>query len=78
MKLYRHPQLATHWFAFDLKIGWVTFPAEVGGWRKRQPAQDIDLIGVQEVPIRLGFNTGIPGAAESVAWSSGSDLEVAA
>jgi len=52
------------WFAFDPEGGWVIFPAEVGGWKKRQP-YDVDLIDMREVPLSRGFNTGIPGAPMS-------------
>jgi hypothetical protein len=53
---------STRWFAFGPNIGWVTFPAEVDGWRKRQPAIGVDRIELCEIPLRMGFNTGIPGA----------------
>ena len=41
------------------------FPAEVGGWQKRQPACGADLLDMREVPLCMGFNTGIPGAPMS-------------
>ena len=78
MKLYRCATYSTHWFACCPELGWVRFPAEVGGWQKRLPAPGIDLKDLSEVPIRLGFNTGIPDATGCVARSSGVDLEVAA
>jgi hypothetical protein len=40
------------------------FPAEVAGWKKRQPYDD-DLMDMREVPLSRGFNTGIPGAPMS-------------
>ena len=43
------------------------FPAEVGGWQKRQPVSGIDPLDLREVPLRMGFNTGIPGAPMSAA-----------
>jgi hypothetical protein len=64
MKLYRSTT-DTRWFAFGPKIGWVIFPAEVGGWQKRQPTRGADLIDICEVPLCMGFNTGIPGAPMS-------------
>ena len=64
MTLYRSTK-DTRWFAFGPKIGWVTFPAEVGGWQKRQATCGPDLIELREVPLRMGFNTGIPGAPSS-------------
>jgi len=53
LKLYRSAKESL-WFAFDSTLGWVTFPAEIDGWRKRKPfgGQTIDLC---EVPLRLGF-----------------------
>ena len=64
MKLYRSTK-DIRWFAFGSKIGWVSFPAEVGGWNKRQPTCGADLIDMREVPVCMGFNTGIPGAPMS-------------
>ena len=61
MKLFRSAKHETRWFAFG-PAGWVIFPAEVGGWEKRKPAIGTDQIDMREVPLRLGFNTGIPGA----------------
>ena len=62
MRLFRSAKHDAHWFASGPKIGWVIFPAEIGGWSKRHPAHRTDLVEVCEVPLRLGFNTGIPGA----------------
>ena len=62
MKLFRSAMYSAHWFAFSPKTGWVMFPAEADGWQKRQPARGIDPLDMQEVPLRMGFNTGIPGA----------------
>lgn len=65
MKLFRSAKHDSRWFAFGPEIGWVMFPSEVGGWHKRRPAHGVDLLDVREVPLRLGFNTGIPGAPTS-------------
>lgn len=62
MKLFRSAKHDTRWFAFGPEIGWVMFPAEVDGWRKGEPARGIDPLDVREVPVRLGFNNGIPGS----------------
>ncbi len=35
MKLFRSASHQTRWFAFGPEIGWVMFPSEVNGWRKR-------------------------------------------
>ena len=64
LKLYRSVK-DIRWFAFGLANGWQSFPAEVGGWRKRQRVSDIVPIDMREVPIRMAFNTGIPGAPMS-------------
>jgi hypothetical protein len=38
------------------------FPGEVGGWQKRRFAGGADPTDMREVPLCMGFNTGIPGA----------------
>jgi hypothetical protein len=75
MRLYRSTKNATQWFAFNPVVGWVMFPAEIGGWQKRQPACRMNRIDIREVPLRLGFNTGIPGAPMFA--SGGSDAAAA-
>src|SRR3954452_14931836 len=40
----------------------VMFPAQVGGWHKRQASNGLNATNLREVPLRMGFNTGIPGA----------------
>jgi hypothetical protein len=62
VRLYRSTKDRTRWFAFGAELGWVTFPAEVAGWQKRQRAIGVDPNDLREVPVRMGFNTGIPGA----------------
>jgi hypothetical protein len=42
------------------------FPAEIDGWQKCQAAGRVDLLDMQEVPLSLGFNTGIPTGSEKV------------
>ena len=46
------------------------FPAEVAGWNKRQPTCGADLIDMREVPLCMGFNTGLPGASMSASAAS--------
>ena len=65
VKLFSSTKYPNRWFAFGPEIGWVMFPAEVGGWQKRQPARGVDPIYMREVPLRMGLNTGIPGAGGS-------------
>jgi hypothetical protein len=74
MKLFRSVKHDTRWFAFGPGIGWVMFPAEVNGWQKRQPARGMDPLSMREVPLGLGFNTGLPGAIKSA--RSGARLRV--
>jgi len=54
------------------------FPAEVDGWQKGQPARGFDPLELREVPLRLGFNTGIPGAPMSARSGARQRLRVAA
>lgn len=58
------------WFAFGPEVGWVMFPAEVDGWKKRKPARGVDPLDMREVPLRMAFNTGIPGAPPLAAGAS--------
>ena len=62
MKLYRNNNYPNRWYAFSPETGWVMFPAAVGGWAKREPARGVDPIQFREVPLRLAFDAGIPGA----------------
>jgi hypothetical protein len=62
MKLARSAKHGAHWFAFGPKVGWVISPGNIGGWGERQPGRRaLNPVEVREV-LRLGFNTGIPGA----------------
>ena len=78
VKLYRSAKDSGRWFAFGPKIGWVMFPAEVDGWQKRQRARGMAPIDLHEVPIRMGFNTGIPGAPTLGAGASAIALTLVA
>ena len=64
LKLYRSVRDIL-WFSFGPDAGWVMFPPEVGGWYKRQAASGVDPTDMREVPLRMAFNTGIPGAPMS-------------
>jgi hypothetical protein len=66
MKLYRSSEYSSRWFAFSPLTGWLMFPAEIGGWTKRVPAGEIEWLDVREVPLWLGFNTGIIEAAAAL------------
>ena len=66
MKIYRSADYPMHWFAFSIKEQWVRFPAESGGWKRRQPMLSVSIkeLNVRQIPLWLGFNTGIPGAPQ--------------
>jgi hypothetical protein len=60
MKLYRSRNYPNRWFAYSKTTGWVMFPIESDGWRKREPARGIDPIDIREVPVTLALEAGIP------------------
>ena len=60
MKLYCSKNYPNRWYAYSKSTGWVMFPAESGGWAKRQPARGIDPIHIREVAIELAIETGFP------------------
>ena len=62
MKLYRNHNYPTRWYAFGVEIGWVMFPAEAGGWDKREPARGIDPIRFREMPLSMAYDAGVPAA----------------
>jgi hypothetical protein len=62
MKLYRSRMYPTKWFAYSRTTGWVKFPAEAGGWDRREPARGLDPIDLREVPVQLAAAAGIPDA----------------
>jgi hypothetical protein len=64
MKLYRSHKHTTRWYAFQPGTGFLMFPAEAGGWAKRQPARGFDPIDVREVPLSLASETGILGTGD--------------
>ncbi len=58
-RLYRSPRDVQHWFAFSDANGWVSFPAQIGGWAHRRSLGSIAGLELSEVPLRLAFNTGL-------------------
>ena len=64
-RLYRCGRDLEHWFVFEDSVGWVTFPAKVDGWAERRPVQSVHGLDLQEVPLRLSFNTGLADAGHS-------------
>jgi hypothetical protein len=72
MKLYRSTIDSTRWYAFSSTTGWMTFPAQVAGWQRRRHVRGVNRLVMREVPLRMGFNTGIPGAP----MSEGSELRL--
>jgi hypothetical protein len=62
MKLYRSSNYPTRWYAYTPSTGWVMFPAEAGGWTKRQAARGVDPMYLREVTVQQAFDAGIPGS----------------
>lgn len=62
MKRYRSTMYSARWLVFSRKIGWLMFPAEVGGWKKREPARGIGPLEMREIPLSLESKAGIPSA----------------
>jgi hypothetical protein len=60
MKLYRSKFYPNRWYAYSTSTGWVMFPAEAGGWEKRTAARGVDPMYIQEMPLGLASETGIP------------------
>jgi hypothetical protein len=58
-KLYRNTTDPQHWLVFSDDLGWVRFPAKVGGWADCRPICAVARQSLQPVPIRLAFNTGL-------------------
>ncbi len=79
-RLYRCAEFSMHWLACSNLDGWVKFPAEAGGWESRLlvSMDEMKRIQVHEVPLRMGFNTGIPGAPDRARVAKTSPLTTAA
>jgi hypothetical protein len=60
MKLFWSKNRREHWVAFSLETGLVIFPAEMNGWYKRQPANDVLAEELREIPLRVAAGTGMP------------------
>jgi hypothetical protein len=69
MKLYRSRRYPNRWYAHSQATGWVMFPCIPGGWEMRQPARGIDPVDIREVPVRLGFKSGIPESQDDLVLS---------
>ncbi|HUB32016.1 MAG TPA: hypothetical protein VMA31_03270 [Bryobacteraceae bacterium] len=69
MKLYSSRRYPNRWYAHSRATGWVMFPSSPGGWEMRQPARGIDPVDVREVPVRLGFNSGVPESPDQLVLS---------
>ncbi|HEX3747159.1 MAG TPA: hypothetical protein VHW09_24655 [Bryobacteraceae bacterium] len=63
--LYRSARDLEHWYVFDDCTGWVSFPARIDGWSARRPVSAVAGLGLQEVPLWLSFNTGLPYAVRA-------------
>jgi hypothetical protein len=58
-RLYRSPRDLQHWFVFDDAVGWMCFPARIGGWAERRTVRTVSGLELREVPLWLSFNTGL-------------------
>ena len=58
-RLYRSPAESLHWFVWAEDLGWLLFPAKPNGWAERSPAKNVSRQRLQEVPLRMAFNTGL-------------------
>jgi hypothetical protein len=58
-RLYRSAAHPYHWFVYVDDSGWLLFPAKVGGWESRRPANGLDLGELFEAPLWLSFHTGL-------------------
>ena len=65
-RLYRSAKHDNYWIAVVEGLGWMMFPAKANGWEQRQPARGVDPMHLREVPLRLGFGTGMLEAMEDV------------
>ena len=59
IQLYRSPTHPQHWVAWSERSGWLLFPAEFDGWRRRQPYPSVNPLCLQPVPLWLAFSTGL-------------------
>jgi hypothetical protein len=59
IRLYRSPEHLRHWIVWSDRVGWVIFPAQFHGWEERQPYPCVNPARLQQVPLWLGFNTGL-------------------
>ena len=63
-RLFRSPSESLHWFVWTEDLGWFLFPAKLNGWAERCPAKDVSRQRLQQVPLRMAFNTGLIEAFE--------------
>jgi hypothetical protein len=63
-RLYWSADHEKHWIGYTDETGFVVFPAEAEGWKRRVRFYGLDPLRVREVPSRLAFNTGFPVAGE--------------
>jgi hypothetical protein len=61
-RLYKYSNYSSHWVAYTDNEGWTIFPMGSGGWEQRRAAKGLDPLHLRQVPLWMGFNTGMPGA----------------
>ena len=59
IKLYTSAKHPRFWIAYVPGSGWTMFPAQEGGWDKREPARGLDPMHVREVALQLAAKTGL-------------------
>jgi len=59
IKLYTSAKHPRFWIAYIPGSDWTMFPAQDGGWEKREPARGLDPMHVREVALQLAAKTGL-------------------
>lgn len=60
VKLYRNSDDPLHWTVYVPEHGWYRFPAAENGWDRRSSDVRLNPTRLNEVPLWLAFNTGLP------------------
>ena len=58
-RLFRSLSHPNHWIVWSDRAGWQIFPAKFHGWEERRPHPEADLARLNQVPLWMGFNTGL-------------------
>jgi hypothetical protein len=55
-----------HWFVRIPGTGWARFPAKVNGWAEHRMVTLLRRQHLNQVPLRLAFNTGLLESIEKL------------